>query len=147
MRHAVCLTLICLILVGAGMACAPRLKGPTVPSHYVFSLQPSTTHIWLEPNPMLHADYPTRAELVVEVYNAQGQPIDGVPVVFEVASSWAQHASVTPARAITQDGVARAIFRANTTGAVPVMAHVENLTQQTVIAVSSLDDTSGDRRM
>lgn len=146
-KRSVFLILMCLVLAGSSTACAPQLKGPTVPSNYVFSLRPSTTHIWLEPNPMLHARYPTRAGLVVEVYNAQGQPVDGVPVAFEVASDWAQHASVTPQRAITQNGVARAIFRASTTGAVPVMAHVENMTQQIVIAVSSLDGTSGDRLM
>jgi hypothetical protein len=95
----------------------------------------------------LRARYPTRAELVVKVYNAHGQPVDGVPVVFEIAANWTQHASVTPPQTTTQDGIARAIFRANTTGAVPVMAHVENLTQQTVIAVSSLDGMNGDRLM
>ena len=148
MRRLLVLGLICCGLIGGGLACAPQFQGPTTPSHYVFSLQPSVSHIWLAPDySVLRGPFPTQAELIVRVHNAQGQPVNGVPVVFEVGSDWTSYASVTPPWTITQQGVARAIFRANTIGAIPVLAHVENLTQQTVIAVSSADGSAGERLM
>jgi hypothetical protein len=148
MRRFIVWGLICCGLIGGGTACAPQFQGPTTPSHYVFSLRPSVSQIWLAPDySTLRGPFATRAELIVRVHDARGQPVDGVPVVFAVASDWAPYASVTPQQTITRQGVARAIFRANTVGAVPVLAHVENMTQRAVIAVSSADGSADERLM
>lgn len=65
--------LLCLMLACGGIACAPKLVGPTVPSGYFFSLRVSDPKIWL----LLDGDpreeqYPSSAELTVRVQNAQG---------------------------------------------------------------------------
>ena len=45
---------------------------------------------------------PTSAELIVRVQNTQGQPVDGIPVEFQVAPEGS--ASVSPQRALTNGG-------------------------------------------
>ena len=140
LRH-VRVMVLCLVLAYGSMACAPKLIGPTVPSGYFFSLWVSDPEIWLLlEGDILEEHYPSFAEVTVRVQNAQGQPVDGVPVTFQVEPDWIQDASVTPQRAITRGGVAQAVFRAETTGVVRVMVHVDNTTQETVIIVSPTPD-------
>ena len=71
----------------------------------------------------------------MRVRDAQGQPIDGIMVLFSVAPSWTQYASLTPAEVRTRHGEARAVFAAKTTGVVPVMARVDNVTLKAAITV------------
>ena len=127
-----------LMLTYGVLACAPRLVGPTVPSGYFFSLRVSDPYIWL----LLDGDprekqYPSFTELTVQVQNAQGQPVDGVPVMFQVEPDWIQNASVAPHRVMTRVGMAKGIFRAETTGVVRIMVHVDDTTQETRIVVAS----------
>ncbi len=130
-----------LVLAYGGMACAPKLVGPTIPSGYFFSLWVSDPEIWaLFSGDILEEQYPSFAELTVQVQNAQGQPVDGVTVTFQVEPAWIQDASVIPQRAITRGGVAQAVFRAETTGVVRVMVHVDDTTQETIIIVSPTPD-------
>lgn len=129
------------MLVGGSMGCAPRLNGPTQPSGYFFSLTVSDSRIYLLVNPLSFEHLPDSAQVVVLVHNAQGQAINGLPVEFQVEPGWAQNASLTPPRAITQGGEAHAIFRANTTGVVHIVIRVEDMTQETTIAVSSPPST------
>ena len=139
-RH-VRVMLLCLVLACGSMACAPKLLGPTVPSGYFFSLWVSDPDIWLLlPGDILEERYPSFAELTVQVQNAQGQPVDGVPVTFQVEPDWIQDASVTPQSVITRGGVAQAVFRAETTGVVRVMVRVDDTTQETVITVFPTPD-------
>ena len=142
------ISLLGLALMVGGMACAPTFIGPTAPSGYQFSLQAYPSQIWL-PNQLYfsHQRFPTRATLTVEVQNAQGQPVDGVPVVFSLPSDWSSHASITPQRVITRNGKAQAVFRATTTGAVKVAARVENKTQEVFIAISTPSETKRDEAM
>ncbi len=121
LRH-VRVMLLCLVLAYGGMACAPKLVGPTVPSGNFFSLWISDPVIWLllDGSP-LEEHFPRVAELTVRVQNAQGQPVDGVPVTFQVEPAWIQDASVIPQSVITRDGVAQAVFRAETIGVVRIM--------------------------
>lgn len=128
------------MLVCGGMGCAPKRIGPTQPSGYFFSLSVSDSQIYLLVNPQSYRHLRDFAQVVVRVQNAQGQPVNGVPVEFQVESAWAQHASLTPSRAITQGGETHAVFRANTTGVVRVVVRVEDMTQETTIAVSSPPD-------
>ena len=133
------------MLVGGGMGCAPKLIGPTQPSGYFFSLIVSDPQIYLFVNPPSDRRLRDFAQVVVRVQNAQGQPVNGVPVEFQVESAWAQHASLTPPRAITQGGEALSVFRAKTTGAVRVMVRVEDMTRETLIIVSPSPETGTGR--
>jgi hypothetical protein len=138
------MSLLGLALMVGGMACAPTFIGPTAPSGYQFSLQAYPSQIWL-PNQLYpyNQRFPTQATLTVEAQTAQGQPVDGVPVVFSLPSDWNLHASITPQRVITRNGKAQAVFQATTTGAVKVAAHVEDKTQEAFITISN---PSGIRR-
>lgn len=133
-----------LMLACGGTACAPKLVGPTVPSGYFFSLRVSDSTIWLMLDGSPMEEYiPRVSELTVQVQNAQGQPVEGVPVTFQVESDWLQDASVTPQRAMTRGGVARAEFSAKTTGVVRIMVRVDNTTQATRIVVTRFSGGGG----
>jgi hypothetical protein len=78
---------------------------------------------------------PREAEVSVQVQNAQGQPVDGVPVEFSLAGQ--EIATVTPRQAVTQAGQARAVLQPSSTGAARVVARVEGLQQAVRLSVSS----------
>lgn len=129
-----------LSLMMSGMACAPTFKGPTSPSGYQFSLQAYPSPIWL-PNSLYRTDrFPTQSTLTVKVQNAQGQPVDGVPVIFSLPADWTSYATLEPQRVITQNGVAEAVFQARTTGAPELTAQVENLTQHVYVPIETYGD-------
>jgi len=115
-----------LVLLCSGLACAPQFVGPTA-AGYVFALNVPTSFIF-------RGD---AAELLVSVRNAQEQLVDGVPVLFQVEPAWAQSASVSPQVAYTQQGTARALFQARTTGVVHVTVRVDNASQETRTTVAS----------
>jgi hypothetical protein len=87
--------------------------------------------------PQTPENYLGFGELVVRVQDAQGQPVDGVSVEFHVEPSWIQSTAITPQRAITEDGVARAIIEPRTIGVVHVMARVENAAREASFLVQS----------
>jgi len=129
--------LLSLALGWSSMACAPTLAGPTVPSSYVFSLDTSDDRIYLQPlGSLLAARLPHVAELVVRVQDAQGRPVDGVAVRFELEATWPQSASITPQQASTRAGSVRAILEPETPGLLRVRARVENVTQEVAIVVA-----------
>jgi hypothetical protein len=133
-------SLLCLVLASVCAACAPRFVGPTTPSGHFFTLEVSTPVIWLGV-PSASAGYPTRAAVVVRVRNGQGQPVDGVPVVFESEPLWAQSAGLAPLQTVTRNGVARAIFsQPQTTGVVHITARVDNTTARTRITVQNYEE-------
>jgi hypothetical protein len=132
------LTLLNLLLLCSSLACTPKLVGPTVPSSYFFAVQPSDTVIWLLRPTSPHAGrLPRVATLVVRVQDAQGRPVNGVPVTFTVPPAWERSAYITPQQAVTHNGMARTVLEPRTTGALQVMVHVENLTQRVTITVST----------
>ena len=128
---AVCL---CLLLLWGSTACALKRGESSALSErgYRVSLQVSDTIIFFG---LPDSRYPQTAEVVVRVRDAQGQPVDGIAVLFSVEPSWAQYASLTPAEALTRNGETRAVFAARTTGVVPVMARVDNVTLGAAITV------------
>jgi hypothetical protein len=93
------------------------------------TLHASSGPIWLNYN-NLPPGVQRFGELVVSVQDAQGRPVDGVSVEFQLGSSWAQSAIVTPQRAVTRDGSAQAIIEPRTTGIIPVIVRVDNVTRQ-----------------
>jgi Big-like domain-containing protein len=125
--------LLCLMVVCSSMACAPqpKLAGPTAPSGYFFVMRA----------PDIKTErLPASAELTVRVQDAQGQPVDGVPVQFQVAPTGERIGSVSPERAMTNSGTARGVFQAQSAGRAPVRVRVENTTQEAVITVTVEDD-------
>ena len=142
MARRIALVLMCLVLALGGAACAPKLVGPTAGSGYFFSLQVFDTIIWIRQVPSPDAQFPQVAELIVRVQDAQGRPVDGVPVTFELEPQWARSASISPSQTTTRGGIARATFsEPKTTGVVRVMARVDNTTAQARLTVQSYQET------
>ena len=132
----------CWILLWVNTACAPLPHEPEALSEhgYRISLHVSDTLIFLGASgPSL----PQVSEVVVRVRDAQGQPVDGLPVVFSAEPSWAQNVSFTPAEARTRNGEARTIFGANTTGVVHIMARVDHVTREARITIQSRPSPAG----
>ena len=135
-RH-MALVLMCLVLLSGGMACAPKLVGPTPSAGYSFSLEVSEPIIWMGTSligggPQL----PRASALIVRVQDAQGRPVDGVPVTFELEPGWAESIALAPSQTSTRGGIAQAILsEPQTTGVVHVMARVDNVTAQARLTV------------
>jgi hypothetical protein len=127
---------LCCMLLLVSTACTPKNNEPAALSEhgYRVSLDVSDMLIYVD---SVGLRRPQTAEVVVRIHNAQGQPIDEIAVVFSVEPSWTQNASFTPAEALTRNGKAQAIFRANTTGVVHVMARADNVTRVATITVAS----------
>jgi len=124
------------MLLWVSTACAPKhneLSALSEHGHRV-TLSVSDTLIWVD-SPGLN--FPRTAELVVHVRDAQGQPVDGIAVVFSVEPDWTQDATFTPSEALTRNGEARTNFQTTATGLVHVMARVENVTHSAAITVAS----------
>jgi hypothetical protein len=138
MIRSIPLTIVCLVLIWGGMACAPKqvTPPPLTESGYSFSLHTAPNLIWLAPaTDQIPDTYLGFGELVVQVQDAQGQPVDGVPVEFQVEPSWVQSAALTPQRAMTEGGMAHAIIEPRTIGVVRVVARVENATREASFVV------------
>jgi hypothetical protein len=137
MARYMALILMCLVLMLGGPACAPKLVGPTPGAGYRFSLEVSEPILWMGAGifgggPQL----PRASDLIVRVQDAQGRPVDGVPVMFEVEPGWARSLSLDPSQTSTRGGIARAtLSEPLTTGVVHVMARVDNVTAQSRLTV------------
>jgi hypothetical protein len=131
------MTLLCLALGWGGMGCAPMQPvGPTAPSGYFFVLHVSETRLFLLlPESPLVERFPREAAVLVQVQNAQGQPVDGVPVEFALTGQ--EIATVTPRQVVTSAGQARAVLQPSSTGVARVVARVEGLQQAVGISVSN----------
>jgi hypothetical protein len=76
-------------------------------------------------------------ELTAVVRDSQGQPVNGVPVTFQVPPDWQQNARVMPNQVMTTNGTANASFDANMPGVVMVTAQAGNTTQTARITVTA----------
>ncbi|MGE3539150.1 MAG: hypothetical protein AB7N91_17185 [Candidatus Tectimicrobiota bacterium] len=125
------------LLLGGGAGCAAPYNDISALSErgYKGFLRVSESTIWLHAPESLRL--PQSSEVVVQVRDAQGQPVDGIPVRFAVEPSWASYTALTPAEMVTRRGEARALFQASTTGVVPVMAHLDTITLHSRITVIS----------
>ena len=128
--------LLCVVLHWASTGCAPKLLGPTTPSGYFYTLSVADSHLWFNA-PRLGGTLPRSTEVIVRVQNAAGQPVDGVPVEFQVAPSWVDSVSITPESALTQDGIARTRIQPWISGALRLTTRVEDIAQETTIVVQS----------
>jgi hypothetical protein len=142
MGQRIVLLVVGLVWACGGVACAPKLVGPTPGAGYVFSLHVSNSVVWLGHVDMALAAYcPPAAVVFVQVQDAQGRPVDGVPVTFVLEPDWVQSASLAPTSTQTRGGRAWAIFSApQTIGAVRIMAQVDALTAQTTLTVMTCEE-------
>ena len=89
MAQRLALILVCGVLATGGIACEPPRVGPTAGAGYVFTLQVADPIIWLGPvDAAVARQFPQVTAVIVEVQDAQGHPVDGVPVTFEVEPGW-----------------------------------------------------------
>ena len=140
------LVLVCCIFLMSGAACAPPLVGPTAGAGYVFALQITDAVIWLGP---LDASglgrYPQVTEVIVQVQDAQGRPVEDVPVTFAVEAGWVSSITIAPSQTRTRGGTARALVSApQTTGVVRVMARVDDTTTEARLLVQTYQRKSED---
>jgi hypothetical protein len=119
------LVFLSVVLLVSSTACAPPRVGPTVPSGYFFTL--------IAPSTLFQGE---AAEIIVRVYDAQGNPVDGVAVEFQIEPGWAAQASLTPSRLLTQKGAAHTVFQASLIGRVGITAQVEQTIQTARIWVT-----------
>ncbi len=75
-------------------------------------------------------------ELTAVVKDSQGQPVNGIPVTFQVAPDWQQDTTLVPIRTLTQDGIANTVFQADMPGVVRVTVQAGNTSQTTHITVT-----------
>jgi len=75
-------------------------------------------------------------ELTAVVKDGQGQPVNGIPVTFQVAPDWKQDTTLVPIRTLTQDGIANTVFQADMPGVVRVTVQAGNTSQTTHITVT-----------
>lgn len=86
------------------------------------------------------------AELTAVVKDSQGQPVNGIPVTFQVAPDWQNSTRLIPAQATTHDGTASAVFEADMPGVVLVTVQVGNTTETTHITVTGTGSRIYDKR-
>lgn len=144
MGRRIALVLVCLGLVLGGVACAPKRVGPTAGAGYVFAVQVSNAIVWLGPvNAAIAARFPQVAEVLVEVQDTQGRPVDDVPVTFALEPGWAWSASLAPSNTRTQGGRARALFfEPRTSGVVRILVRVDGTPAQVMLTVQSYEEPS-----
>jgi hypothetical protein len=140
------LVLVCCVLLGSGAACAPPLVGPTAGAGYVFALQVADPVIWLgRVDASVARQFPQVTEVIVQVQDAQGHPVDDVPVTFEVEAGWVSSITIAPSHTRTRGGRARAMISdPQTTGVVRVLARVDQTTAQARLTVLTYQRKSED---
>ena len=131
------IALLGLALVWGATACAPKLVGPTPTKGYFVSVTVLNPIIYTASSSFSSEQETRQAVLVVRVQHAQGQPLDDVPVVFEVAPEWAPSTSVTPPHGTTRNGVVRTVFESANIGLVRITVRVDGMTQVAAVAVQA----------
>jgi hypothetical protein len=75
-------------------------------------------------------------ELTAVVKDSQGQPVNGIPVNFQVAPDWQHNTTLVPIQTLTRDGTANTVFQADMPGVVLLTVQVGNTTETTHITVT-----------
>jgi hypothetical protein len=146
MVRRLALILVCGLLMVGGLACAPPRVGPTAVAGYVLTLQVVDPLIWLGPvDAAVARQFPQVAEVIVQVQDAQGHPVDDVPVTFAVEAGWVGSITIAPVQTRTQRGRAQALVSApQTTGVVRVLARVDQTTAQARLTIQTYQRKSSD---
>jgi len=85
-------------------------------------------------------------ELTAVVKDSQGQPVNGIPVRFQVAPDWQKNARLVPNQSMTNDGTASTFFDADMPGVVMVTAQVGNTTETKHITVTGSGSRIPDKK-
>jgi hypothetical protein len=121
---------------------AARYLGPTAHG-YSFHASALPFEIFMSDDLTLDT-FPTTATLVVHVRDVNQEPVDGVPVTFQLGSQCQGVAALSAQRAVTRNGRASVTLRtASTTGVCRIAVRVDNVTQDLSVDVSPIPD---DRR-
>ena len=75
-------------------------------------------------------------ELIAVVKDSQGQPVNGVPVTFQVAPQWQRTTKLAPNQVTTDNGLASTTFEGRMPGVVTVAAQVGDTTKTMHITVT-----------
>jgi hypothetical protein len=75
-------------------------------------------------------------ELTAVVKDSQGQPVNGIPVTFQVPPDWQKDTTLVPIQTLTHNGTASTVFQAAVPGVVRVTVQAGNTTQTTHITVT-----------
>ena|SRR5215831_20068580 len=85
-------------------------------------------------------------ELVAVIKDSQGQPVNGIPVMFQVPPTWQTTTRLVPNQAMTHGGIARATFEAGLPGVVTVVAQAGDTTKTMHITVTGSGSRIYDKR-
>lgn len=105
-------------------ACQPTVVGPTQPSGYRLIIPPT-----------LQMNRWQSLPLSVRVTDANGTPVDDVPVSFRLALPYTAMAELDPLTVHTQDGKATTTLRAKAAGYIMVDVTVEDITETIYITI------------
>lgn len=128
------LTILCAVLACSSIAYA-HYVGPTAHG-YFFHASALPTEIFLT-GEVTGAFYPDTSTLIVHVRDVDRQPVDGMPVSFQLGSKCKGIGTLSAPRAVTQHGSASVTFTANDTIACRIAIRVDNVTQEIWVQVSS----------
>ena len=121
-RHAVTMLV---GLVGLMSGCQPQLLGPTTPSAY---------HMHL---PVASQTLPGRLlALTVRVTDAEGKPVEDVPVHFHLPPTSAVRAEIDPPIVNTRFGRATTTLLARSPGSITVHVRVEDLSGRVDVVIT-----------
>jgi len=85
-------------------------------------------------------------ELVAVIKDSQAQPVNGIPVMFQVPPTWQPTTRLVPNQAMTHGGIARATFEASLPGVVTVVAQAGDTTKTMHITVTGHGSRIYDKR-
>jgi hypothetical protein len=121
-----------------------RSLGPT-PHGYVFQAHVLTNQLYLPSPLVLPGQFPTATALTVTVYTSNGHPVDGVPVLVQLAGSQCDGVvTLSASQAVTHGGQASVrVTSARTSGACRLAVQVDNVTQALWVAVAATPDPRG----
>jgi hypothetical protein len=136
-RQHVQRTILCALLACSSIAHA-RYLGPTAHgNHFHASALPSEIFLTDDLNAEL---YPASSTLIVHMRDANRQPVDGMPVTFQVGPKCQGVGKLSASRAITQHGSASVTFTGNDIIACHIAIRVDNVTQEIWVDISPAPD-------
>lgn len=84
-------------------------------------------------------------EMIAMVTDKNGQPVDGMPVQFQVPPGWENDVTLSDQSMTTKNGEARIFFRSGMTGVVAMTARAGDATATTRITVSGTGSNTKDQ--
>ena len=116
--------------------------GPTIHGHY-FIASASSTRIWLSDEAESDGKFPNTANITVRVRNIRREPVDDVPVIFELDPQCQKIAVFSSPRMITRGGTASVSFTGNAPGSCRIGIRVDDVTRDLHIEIGIIPDIPG----